>query len=155
MSGFYVVTGAGPVGWTVAEQLAERGERVRVMTRSGSGPDHPNIEKLKADVSKPAVLADAFDGAAAVFHCIHGSAYSAAAWERELPAAEQAVLAAAGQAGAVVVFPESLYSYSNPEQVMTEDSPREAEGGKRGIRAALLRAREASTTDTVSVAAGD
>jgi nucleoside-diphosphate-sugar epimerase len=155
MSGLYVVTGAGPVGWTVAEQLAERGDRVRVLTRSGGGPDHPHIEKLKADVSNRGLLGDAFDGAAAVFHCIHGSSYSAAAWERELPAAEAAVLAAAGAAGAVVVFPESLYSYSNPGQVMTEDSPREAAGGKRGVRAALLRAREVSATDTVSVVAGD
>ena len=155
MSGLCVVTGAGPVGWTVAEQLAERGERIRVLTRSGSGPEHPDIEKVRMDVSNPALLGDAFEGAAAVFHCIHGSSYSAAAWERELPTAEQAVLAAAGEAGAVVVFPESLYSYSSPERVMTEDSPREAEGGKRGIRAALLRAREASATDTVSVVAGD
>ena len=116
MSGLYVVTGAGPVGWTVAEQLAERGERVRVLTRSGGGPDHPLIEKLKVDVSDPRGLGGAFDGAASVFHCIHGSSYSAAAWERELPAAEQAVLAAAGEAGAVVVFPESLYSYSTPEK---------------------------------------
>ncbi|MFC9352481.1 NAD-dependent epimerase/dehydratase family protein [Arthrobacter sp. NPDC057013] len=155
MSDFYVVTGAGPVGWTVAEQLAERGERVRVLTRSGSGPRHPNIERVKADVSTPGLLTTAFDGAAAVFHCTHGSSYTAAAWERELPAAEQAVLAAAGEAGAVVVFPESLYSYSDPERVMAEGSAREASGGKRGIRAALLRAREASATDTVSVVAGD
>ncbi|MFE4545185.1 NAD-dependent epimerase/dehydratase family protein [Arthrobacter sp. NPDC056727] len=155
MSGLYVVTGAGPVGWTVAEQLAERGGRVRVLTRSGSGPDHPLIEKLKVDASNPGLLGDAFEGAAAVFHCIHGSSYSAAAWQRELPAAEQAVLAAAGEAGAVVVFPESLYSYSDPRQVMTEDSPRDAAGGKRGIRTALLRSRVASPTDTVSVVAGD
>ncbi|WP_314194294.1 NAD-dependent epimerase/dehydratase family protein [uncultured Arthrobacter sp.] len=155
MSGLYVVTGAGPVGWTVAEQLAERGERVRVLTRSGSGPDHPLVEKRQADVSNPGLLGDAFEGAAAVFHCIHGSSYTAAAWAQELPAAEQAVLAAAGEAGAVVAFPESLYSYSDPERVMTEDSPREAAGGKRGVRAALLRVREASATDTVSVVAGD
>ncbi|RAM38962.1 NAD-dependent epimerase/dehydratase family protein [Arthrobacter globiformis] len=155
MSGLYVVTGAGPVGWTVAEQLAQRGERVRVLTRSGGGPDHPHVEKLKADVSRRGLLADAFKGAGAVFHCIHGSSYSAAAWERELPAAEQAVMAAAGEAGAVVVFPESLYSYSTPEQVMTEDSPRAATGGKRGIRVALLRARQESAANTVSVVAGD
>lgn len=155
MSGLYVVTGAGPVGWTVAEQLAGQGERVRVLTRSGSGPDHPQIERLEADASNPVLLGGAFKGASAVFHCIHGSSYSAAAWQRELPGAEQAVLAAAGEAGAVVVFPESLYSYSSPERVMTENSPREAAGGKRGIRTALLRARAASPTDNASVVAGD
>jgi nucleoside-diphosphate-sugar epimerase len=155
MTELYVVTGAGPVGWTVAEQLAGQGKRVRVLTRSGSGPDHALIERMSLDVSNPALLGAAFAGASAVFHCIHGSAYTAEAWQRELPAAEETVLSAAGEAGAVVVFPESLYSYSQPDEVMAEDSPREAEGGKRGVRTALLKARAASPTNTVSVVAGD
>ncbi|SDL59171.1 NAD-dependent epimerase/dehydratase family protein [Arthrobacter sp. ok362] len=154
-SSLYVVTGAGPVGWTVAEQLAAAGHRVRILTRSGSGPAHPLVEKLSIDVSEPDRLDEAFHGATAVFHCIHGSRYNADVWAKELPAAEQNVLAAAGAAGAVVVFPESLYSYSAPERPMTEQGPREAHGGKRGIRTALLKARAASTTATVSVVASD
>lgn len=155
MPELFVVTGAGPVGWTVAEQLAAAGHNVRVLTRSGSGPSHPLIERRSLDVSKPGLLAETINGAAAVFHCIHGSAYSAKVWERELPQAEQTVLTAAGEAGAVVVFPESLYSCSQPGKTITEASPREAQGGKRGVRTALLRARAASPTDTVSVVAGD
>jgi nucleoside-diphosphate-sugar epimerase len=151
----FVVTGAGPVGWSVAEQLAAQGHGVRVLTRSGSGPEHPLVERLSVDVSDRALVAQSMRGATAAFHCIHGSAYSASAWEQELPPAEQAVLAAAGEAGAVVVFPESLYSYSEPDRVMIEDSPRVASGGKRGVRTALLQAREASATNTVSVVAGD
>ncbi|MET1021703.1 MAG: NAD-dependent epimerase/dehydratase family protein [Arthrobacter sp.] len=152
---FFVVAGAGPVGWTVAEELAAAGHRVRVLTRSGSGPDHPLIEKKAIDVSDPAQLAGLVRGAQAVFHCIHGSKYSAKAWAAELPKAEQSVLAAAGAAGAVVVFPESLYSYNEPDRPLTEEGPREAHGGKRGIRAGLLKARAASAADTVSVVAGD
>ena len=155
MTDVYVVTGAGPVGWTVAEQLAEQGHSVRVLTRSGSGPDHPLVERRTLDVSDPARLGEAFDGAKAVFHCIHGSAYAASAWAEELPKAERAVLAAAGEAGAVVVFPESLYSYSEPDKTMAEHSPRDARDSKRGIRTALLNMRSASATDTVSVVAGD
>ncbi|QDY91711.1 NAD-dependent epimerase/dehydratase family protein [Arthrobacter sp. UKPF54-2] len=151
----FVVTGAGPVGWTVAEQLAAAGHRVRVLTRSGSGPIHPRVERIAVDVSSPARLGELFRDARAVFHCIHGSQYTANAWAAELPGAEQTVLAAAAEAGAVVVFPESLYSYSEPARTMREDSPREARGGKRGIRTALLRARAASATDTVSVVASD
>ena len=151
----FVVNGAGPVGWTVAEQLAAAGHRVRLLTRSGSGPDHPLVERTAADVSDAAQLGKLFGGAKAVFHGIHGSKYSAKVWAEELPGAEQTVLAAAGEAGAVVVFPESLYSYSEPERPMTEAGPRDAQGGKRGVRAALLRARAASATDTVSVVAGD
>lgn len=151
----YVVTGAGPVGWTVAEQLAAAGRRVRILTRSGSGPDHPLIEKMTIDVSDPSALGEVCSGAAAVFHCIHASRYDAGVWARELPAAELSVLAAAGRAGAVVVFPESLYSYSAPGHIMLEDGPRRAEGGKRGVRTALLAARAASATATVSVVSGD
>jgi nucleoside-diphosphate-sugar epimerase len=62
---------------------------------------------------------------------------------------------AAAAAGAVVVFPESLYSYSEPDAVMTEAGPRTAAGGKRGIRTGLLKARQAHAANTVSVVAGD
>lgn len=155
MSSTYVVTGAGPVGWTVAEKLAGQGHRVRILTRSGGGPAHRRVEKITADVSDPDHLETAMEGVTAVFHCIHGAAYNAQAWRRDLPQAEQTILEAARRAGAVVVFPESLYSYSEPRRIMTEDSPRAASGGKRGVRSELLAARAASSAPTVSVVASD
>lgn len=155
MTNLEIVTGAGPVGWTVAEQLADQGHRVRILTRSGSGPQHPSIERLKVDVSDAAAVEAAFADATAVYHCIHGSRYSADAWEKELPAAEQTVLTAAGRIGAVVVFPESLYSYDAGIQPMTEDNPRGATTGKPGVRTRLLQARAESATHTVSVVASD
>lgn len=151
----YVVTGAGPVGSTIALQLADQGHHVRLLTRSGSGPEHPSIDRLRLDASQPGPLAEAFAGATAVFHCIHGSKYDARTWRAELFPAEQAVLRAAGAAGAVVAFPESLYSYGPVDGPMTEALPRTATGGKLGIRTELLRARDASPTPTISVAASD
>ncbi len=50
MNTVHVVTGAGPVGSTVAQQLAGAGHQVRLLTRSGSGPDHPSIERRRVDV---------------------------------------------------------------------------------------------------------
>lgn len=155
MSTVHVVTGAGPVGSTLAQQLADAGEQVRLLTRSGSGPVHPSIERRRVDVSRPEALAEAFEGAVAVHHCIHGSAYDAKVWRAELPLAERAVLEAAGRVGAVVVFPESLYSYGRVDQTMTEEMPRTASTGKLGVRTELLAQREASPTPTVSVAASD
>lgn len=155
MNQIHVVTGAGPVGSTVASQLAEQGIPVRLLTRSGSGPEHPLVERRRTDVSQPDQLDEAFDGAVAVHHCIHGSRYDAAIWRAELPGVEQAVLAAAGRIGAVVTFPESLYAYGRVDRPITEDLPRTATHGKQGVRAELLRAREASATPTVSVAASD
>jgi nucleoside-diphosphate-sugar epimerase len=151
----HVVTGAGPVGATVALQLAEAGHQVRLLTRSGSGPEHPMIERRSVDVSQADALSGELEGATAVYHCIHGSSYSAKTWRAELPAAEQVVLEAAGRVGAVVVFPESLYSYGHVDGVMTEDLPRDATRGKLGVRAELLRARAASSTPNVSVVASD
>ena len=54
------------------------------------------------------------------------------------PQAERAVLEAAGRVGAVVVFPESLYSYGEVDGVMTEATPRTASDGqaRRAHRAA-------------------
>jgi hypothetical protein len=113
------------------------------------------VQRVKADVQDASQLRDGFAGATAAFHCIHGSSYSLDAWQAELPAAEQTVLAAGGEAGAVVVFPESLYSYSEPGRPMTEEGPRKAKGGKRGVRTQLLETRDSSPTNTVSVVAGD
>jgi nucleoside-diphosphate-sugar epimerase len=155
MNTVHVVTGAGPVGSTVAQQLADAGHRVRLLTRSGSGPDHALIERRRVDVSQPEALTEAFADAVAVHHCIHGSAYDARVWQAELPRAERAVLEAAGRVGAVVVFPESLYSYGPVDGPMTEDLPRAATGGKLGVRTELLAQRETSATPTVSVAASD
>ena len=155
MDPIHVVTGAGPVGTTVALQLAESGQHVRLLTRSGSGPVHPLIDRRRVDVSQLDALAAAFEGAVAVHHCIHGSSYDARVWRAELPRAEQAVMEAAGRVGAVVVFPESLYSYGRVTEPITEQLPRRATGGKLGVRTDLLAQREASTTPTVSVAASD
>jgi nucleoside-diphosphate-sugar epimerase len=155
MSTVHVVTGAGPVGSTVAQQLADSGQQVRLLTRSGSGPVHPLIDRRRVDVSRPDALTEAFVGAVAVHHCIHGSAYDSRVWREELPRAEKAVLDAAGRVGAVVVFPESLYSYGPVDGTITEDLPRTATTGKLGVRTDLLAQRDASPTPTVSVAASD
>ncbi|MEA5456452.1 NAD-dependent epimerase/dehydratase family protein [Sinomonas sp. JGH33] len=153
----YVVIGAGPVGSTIAQQLAGEGERVAVLTRSGGGPGHPLIERRAVDANDGARLAEAFDGAAAVFYAVNAP-YSAKVWAEELPRAQRSVLDAVWStrgADAVVVFAENLYSYSRPDEPMAEGSPRDAVGGKRGVRTQLIREREAHPAETVSVAAGD
>lgn len=150
-----VIAGAGPVGSTVARQLADSGRRVILLTRSGSGPEHPLIERRCADVSDAEQLASHMNGAWALFHCIHGSAYSAKAWALELPATDAIAMRAAADAAVPVVFPESLYSYDLAQQPLDEKNPRDARAGKGGVRADLLRARAESDAATVSVVASD
>ena len=47
----HVIVGAGPVGTGAAKLLAERGERVRLISRRGSGPDAPAIERVAPDAT--------------------------------------------------------------------------------------------------------
>ncbi|OZC54568.1 epimerase [Rhodococcus sp. RS1C4] len=151
MNQLHVVIGAGPVGWTVAEQLAAQGHSVRILTRSGSGPDHPAVERHRVDIETDD-LTDEFAGATAIYLCTH-VAYQNKVWREKLPAMEQRVLDAA--AGTVVVFPESLYSYGKVDGPIREDRPRTATHRKLGVRTLLLAARDAHRTPTVSVAASD
>lgn len=151
MSTVDVVIGAGPIGRSVIEHLVGSGRAVRVITRSGSGPEHGLVERVAADARDAHALRPLLAGAGAVHHCVHAP-YSEKAWRRELFAAESSVLEAAS---GVVVFPESLYSYTATDRPMTEDGPRDARGGKRGVRTELLAARAASSTPTVSVVASD
>ena len=65
----HVIVGAGPVGSGAAKLLAERGERVRVISRRGSGPDHALIEKVSADATDAGRLSDLTAGAAALYNC--------------------------------------------------------------------------------------
>ncbi|WGL52715.1 NAD-dependent epimerase/dehydratase family protein [Nocardioides sp. BP30] len=150
-----VVIGAGPVGSTIALQLAAAGEPVRLLTRSGSGPEHPLVERRRADAGDLRQLSEALDGSRVVYDCMHASAYRADVWRTELPHAEHTVLEAARRTDAVVVFPESLYSYGHVSAPMTESTPRTADFGKPGVRTQLLAARERSATATVSVVASD
>ncbi|MDJ0393579.1 NAD-dependent epimerase/dehydratase family protein [Rhodococcus sp. G-MC3] len=151
MNQLHIVIGAGPVGWTVAEQLAAQGNSVRILTRSGSGPEHPSIERRRVDIETDDLAAE-FTGAAAIYLCTH-VAYEDKAWRAQLPMMERRVLDAA--AGTVVVFPESLYSYGRVDGPICEDSPRTATHRKLGVRTELLAARGAHATPTVSVAASD
>jgi len=149
-----VIAGAGPIGTAVARQYVSQGTPVRVLTRSGSGLDHPLVERRRVDVTDADALAAAVQDAAIIHFCIHASAYDAKVWARELPVAERTVLAAAEPAGAVVVFPESLYAFDGSGTI-TEATRHDAAGGKPGVRAQLLAERAASPVPTASVVASD
>ncbi|MFQ6397512.1 NAD-dependent epimerase/dehydratase family protein [Nocardia sp. KC 131] len=155
MPELHVITGAGPIGATLAEQLASAGKQVRLLTRSGSGPEHELIERRAVNVALPEQLSGQFDRATAVYHCLGASRYAAKEWQAELPPAEQAVMDEAGKANTVVVFAENLYSYGKVEGPITETAPRNADFGKPAVRTQLVRARAAHATPTVSVAASD
>lgn len=154
MNDLNVVIGNGPVGASVAARLAADGARVRMLTRSGSGGGGA-VEAVRADALDPASLRGLFDGAAAVYDCLHAPKYTDKNWRAVLPSADRNVRAEAARAGALVVCPESLYSYAPPTGPITEDTPRSPQTKKGRIRAELIEARLTGDVPVVIVAASD
>lgn len=149
-----LVIGAGQVGPHVATLLADRGEQVTLATRSGSGPKHPRITRVRLDATDAAALDRALADVDVLHLCVHASAYRPDAWERELHPLEATVLGAAERHGVHVVFPESVYAFdtSGVLGAAPRVAPRSAMGR---VRAALLERRAASSARTTSVVASD
>ena len=152
----HVIVGAGPVGSATARLLADRGEQVRIVTRRGTGPDHPAVENVAADASDPVSLTKLTDGATALYNCA-GAPYHR--WPTDLPPLAAASLSAAHATGAVLASTSNLYGYGPVDGVMTEQTPQRATGVKGRLRARLWRealaAHEAGNVRATEVRASD
>lgn len=150
----HLVVGAGPVGTTVARRLLADGHRVRVVTRSGSGPE--GTERISADAADGARLAELADGTVAIYNCVNPT-YSR--WEQDWPPVAAALLAAAESSGAVLATVGNLYGYGRVDAPMTEQTPLAATGHKGRVRIAMWRdalaAHEAGRIRTFEVRGSD
>ena len=115
-----MIVGAGPVGTGVAKLLAERGERIRLITRRGSGPDHPAIERVAADATQADRLSDLVAGAAALYNCANPLYHR---WLTDWPPLAAALLTAAERSGAVLAVASNLYGYGPVDGPITEATP--------------------------------
>ncbi len=128
----HVIVGAGTIGSGVARLLADDGHDVRMITRSGSGPVHPAIERVAADASDAGRIAELTGGAAALYNCVNPPYHH---WTTDWPPIAAALLAAAERSGAVLVTMANLYGYGPVDAPMTERTPlRSAPGTKGAVR---------------------
>jgi nucleoside-diphosphate-sugar epimerase len=127
----HLIVGAGTVGSSTARLLAEAEERVRLVTRSGSGPEHANIERVAADASDAPALRELAKGAVAVYNCANPPYHQ---WPQVWPPLASAILSAAETAGAVLVTTGNLYVYGPVDRPMTEDMPLVAPTVKGKVR---------------------
>jgi nucleoside-diphosphate-sugar epimerase len=150
----HVIIGAGSIGTNVARLLAERGESVRIITRRGSGPEHPLIERVAADASDPARLTESARGAKVIYHAANPPSYTS--WERLLPPLQTAAIAAAQADDAVLALTGSMYSYGpQPGGRMNEHTPMAAAGHKGRLRKRLWEQALAAGIRTVDVRGSD
>ena len=128
----HLVVGAGAVGTATAVLLADQGHQVRLASRSGSGPAHPGIERVRVDAADAAGVLAAARGAAAIYTCVNPP-YTR--WPTAWPPIAAALLAAAEQTGAVLATTSNLYGYGPVAGPVTEDQPLAATGSKGRVRA--------------------
>ncbi|MGH3762401.1 NAD-dependent epimerase/dehydratase family protein [Actinophytocola sp.] len=133
----HVIVGAGPVGTAAATMLADRGERVRVVTRSGGGLAHPAVERVAADATNADRLAALADGAAALYNCANPRYHR---WLTDWPPLAGALLTAAERSGAVLATTSTLYGYGEVDGPITTETPLAATHPKLRIRADMWRA---------------
>ena len=134
---FHLIVGAGPVGRALAVQLADSGTPVRVITRSGGGPEHPGIARLAVDASDPDRLEEVALGAEVLYNCANPGSYPK--WERVWPPLAASILHAAEASGAVLVTMGNLYGYGAVDGPMRRDTPLRPSDHKGELRAGMWR----------------
>ncbi len=132
----HVVVGAGPIGSGVAQLLADSGEQVRIVTRRGTGPQHPAIERVAADATDADRLGELAAGATAIYNCANPPYHR---WPTDWPPLHAAMLAAAQATGAVLAITGNLYGYGPVDRPLTEDLPLVATTVKGRVRADMWR----------------
>ncbi|MEU9841168.1 NAD-dependent epimerase [Actinomadura sp. NPDC048032] len=147
---FHVVVGRGATATATALLLADAGDRVRMVSRSGAGPEHPLIERLALDATDTGALSRLAEGAATVFNAAAPAYHT---WPDLLPALFGSILTAAERSGAGYVMLGNLYGYGPVDGPVTEERPLEATGSKGRVRAEMwLRAKEAHDAGRVRAA---
>ena len=134
MSGAHLVVGAGVVGSALANLLAEDGQEVIVVTRSGSGPNHKNIKRIAADASNVSKLFEIAPQAVAIYNCVNPPYHR---WAKEWPPLAESFLKYAEKTGAVLVTCSNLYGYGPVSVAMSESLPLNAPGIKGKVRAQM------------------
>ncbi len=160
----HVVIGAGATGAATANLLADRGQRVRIITRSGSGPENDGIELVAADASDAAALTTLTEGAVAIYNCANPP-YDR--WTTDWPPLAASLLAAAEANDAVLVTLSNLYAYDPTNGPMRATDPLNPPSIKGGVRAKMwhdalaaheagrVRVTEARASDFIGPGVGD
>ena len=152
----HVIVGAGAVGSAVAELLASRGEQVRVISRRGTGPEHPLIERVAADATDAERLAGLSAGAVALYNCANPQYHQ---WLADWPPLAASLLTAAERSGAVLASMSNLYGYGPVDGPISQQTPLAATHPKLRLRAQMwqdaLDAQRSGRIRTTEVRASD
>ncbi|MFZ1062344.1 MAG: NAD-dependent epimerase/dehydratase family protein [Acidimicrobiales bacterium] len=161
----HLVVGSGSIGSAIARRLLAQGARVKVLTRSGTGPE--GCELVRGDASDAAFMASTCEGVSALYNCVNPPYHR---WALEWPPINHSLIEAAASSGAVLVTIANIYGYGSADtsigeraydnaHPMTEDTPLAATFIKGQVRARMWHeqreAFDAGRANVVEVRASD
>ncbi|MFJ1595801.1 NAD-dependent epimerase [Streptomyces sp. NPDC088261] len=146
----HVIVGRGAAASRTALLLAEDGERVRMISRTGGGPDHPLIERVAADATDTDRLTGLTDGADTLFTT---AAPPYHLWPEQFPVLSASLLTAVIRTGAAYVMLGNHYAYGPVRGPVTPDLPLAAAGPKGRARARVWEEAAASGVKVTEVRA--
>jgi nucleoside-diphosphate-sugar epimerase len=132
----HVILGGGAVGSAAAQLLADRGDQVKIVSRSGTGPEHPAIERVRADATDAERITKLATGAVALYNCVNPPYHT---WLTDWPPLASAMLTAAERTGAVLAITGNLYGYGPVDGPITDATPLAATHPKLKLRADMWR----------------
>ncbi|MFC8216812.1 NAD-dependent epimerase [Streptomyces sp. NPDC057362] len=146
----HVIVGRGAAASKTALLLAGDGERVRMVSRSGGGPDHPLVDKVAADATDTDRLTELTEGADTLFTTAAPPYHR---WPEQFPILSASLLGAARRTGAAYVMLGNLYGYGPVNGPITPDLPLAATGPKGRARARVWEEAAASGVKVTEVRA--
>ncbi len=135
----HVVLGTGAIGRAVAEVLNKRGERVRMVNRSGKMDEMPaGVEVVAADLYDLERVREVTRGAKVVYQAVQPPYQE---WTAKFPALQQSILDGLTGSQAKLVLVENVYMYGDTDgKPMTENLPYNAHTRKGRVRAEISTA---------------
>ena len=145
VAGPNVILGAGPLGLSLAGQLAAQGQQVRLLSvMNNPAYDMPGTRPEHIDGANPAAVQAACSDAAVVFLCLNAHYVD---WTKLYPPRLEAAITAAAATGAKLVYHDNIYLYGPVSGPLTEDLPgsgKTRKGRLRGEMAGRLLAAVAA-----------
>lgn len=135
----HVVLGTGAIGRAIAEKLVRRGERVRMVNRSGTMDEIPaGVEVVASDLYDPANAREVTRGAKVVYQASQPHYLE---WTKKFPLLQKSIIDGLTGSNAKLVIVENVYMYGDTNgKLMTEDTPYNAHTRKGRVRGEISRA---------------
>src|SRR5215208_7536833 len=129
----HVILGTGAIGRAVAQELIRRGEKVRMVNRSGKMEETPRgVELVASDLYDQANVREVTRGAKLVYQSTQPAYFQ---WTEKFPSLQKSIIDGLTGSSAKLVLVENLYMYGETDgQPMTEDMPYNAHTRKGRVR---------------------